>query len=135
MRQFCAATDVDLQRSYFYADGDEDAALMRVVGHPRPVNPRPGLAAEAQRSGWPVLTCAVSRLARGAAPADWAAMMARTVRRHRPHSEPAPHAAATSFEVRAPAATASATAWFVMPMHRHTYIRAGPWDPVRRFAR
>ena len=25
----------------FYADGDEDAALMALVGHPRPVNPRP----------------------------------------------------------------------------------------------
>jgi phosphoserine phosphatase len=52
---FSAAKNVDLQRSYFYADGDEDAFLMRVVGHPRPVNPRSGLAAEAARAGWPVL--------------------------------------------------------------------------------
>lgn len=52
---FSAANNVDLQRSYFYADGDEDAFLMRVVGHPRPVNPRSGLAAEAARAGWPVL--------------------------------------------------------------------------------
>lgn len=36
-------------------------------------------------------------------------MMARTVRLHLPHSEPAPHAAAMSLLVRAPAATASAT--------------------------
>jgi HAD superfamily hydrolase (TIGR01490 family) len=55
VQRFSAANDVDLQRSYFYADGDEDAALMRVVGHPRPVNPRSGLAAEAARHGWPVL--------------------------------------------------------------------------------
>jgi HAD superfamily hydrolase (TIGR01490 family) len=55
VERFSAANDVDLQRSYFYADGDEDAALMRVVGHPRPVNPRSGLAAEAARHGWPVL--------------------------------------------------------------------------------
>jgi HAD superfamily hydrolase (TIGR01490 family) len=53
--RFADGRGVDLQRSYFYADGDEDAALMRVVGHPRPVNPRAGLAAEALRSGWPVL--------------------------------------------------------------------------------
>src|ERR1700752_1682978 len=38
---FCQAHDVDLQRSYFYADGNEDAALMKMVGNPRPVNPRP----------------------------------------------------------------------------------------------
>ena len=55
VESFSAAHDIDLQRSYFYADGDEDSFLMRVVGHPRPVNPRPGLAAEAARSGWPVL--------------------------------------------------------------------------------
>lgn len=36
-------------------------------------------------------------------------MIARTVRRHRPHSEPAPHAWATSFDDDAPATTASAT--------------------------
>jgi HAD superfamily hydrolase (TIGR01490 family) len=55
VERFSAANHVDLGRSYFYADGDEDAALMRVVGHPRPVNPRSGLAAEAARQGWPVL--------------------------------------------------------------------------------
>lgn len=55
VRQFCAGADVVLQHSYFYADGDEDVALMREVGLPRPVNPRPRLAAEAQLRGWPVL--------------------------------------------------------------------------------
>jgi HAD superfamily hydrolase (TIGR01490 family) len=44
-----------LDDSYFYADGDEDAALMALVGHPRPVNPRPRLAAAAAQHGWPVL--------------------------------------------------------------------------------
>ncbi len=53
--QFCQTNDVDLQRSYFYADGDEDAALMVMVGNPRPVNPRPKLAALAAEHGWPVL--------------------------------------------------------------------------------
>jgi phosphoserine phosphatase len=52
---FCDANEVDLQRSYFYADGDEDAALMVKVGNPRPVNPRPKLAALAAEHDWPVL--------------------------------------------------------------------------------
>jgi HAD superfamily hydrolase (TIGR01490 family) len=55
VEQFCAGNSVDLQHSYFYADGNEDAALMKLVGHPRPVNPRPGLAAIAAEHGWPVL--------------------------------------------------------------------------------
>ena len=55
VQQFCDANNVDLQRSYFYADGNEDTALMKLVGQPRPVNPRPGLAAVAAESGWPVL--------------------------------------------------------------------------------
>jgi HAD superfamily hydrolase (TIGR01490 family) len=55
VQTFCDANAVDLQRSYFYADGDEDAALMILVGHPRPVNPRPKLAALAAERGWPVL--------------------------------------------------------------------------------
>jgi HAD superfamily hydrolase (TIGR01490 family) len=52
---FSEANDVELQHSYFYADGNEDAALMKMVGMPRPVNPRPGLAAAAAEHGWPVL--------------------------------------------------------------------------------
>lgn len=59
-QQFCAYNDVALQRSYFYADGDEDVALMSLVGYPRPVNPRSGLAATAAEHGWPVLRVAAS---------------------------------------------------------------------------
>jgi HAD superfamily hydrolase (TIGR01490 family) len=55
VQRFCRDRDVELQRSYFYADGDEDAALMSLVGHPRPVNPRAGLAAMAAERRWPVL--------------------------------------------------------------------------------
>jgi HAD superfamily hydrolase (TIGR01490 family) len=58
VQHFCQTNDVDLQRSYFYADGDEDAALMKLVGYPRPVNPRPRLAAAAAEHGWPVLRLA-----------------------------------------------------------------------------
>jgi hypothetical protein len=55
VQQFCADNEIDLAGSYFYADGDEDGALMALVGHPRPVNPRPGLAAKAAANDWPVL--------------------------------------------------------------------------------
>ena len=55
VQRFCESRGVDLNRSYFYADGDEDAALMRLVGNPRPVNPRSGLAALAASHDWPVL--------------------------------------------------------------------------------
>ena len=46
---------VDLAKSYFYADGDEDVALMYLVGNPRPTNPAGKLAAVADKRGWPVL--------------------------------------------------------------------------------
>ena len=55
VQTFCETNDVALQHSYFYADGDEDVALMNLVGNPRPVNPRPGLAATAAANEWPVL--------------------------------------------------------------------------------
>ncbi|MGE2837300.1 HAD family hydrolase [Mycobacterium sp. SMC-4] len=55
VQEFCAARDVDLTRSHFYADGEEDIALMGLVGHPHPVNPRRRLAVVAAEEGWPVL--------------------------------------------------------------------------------
>lgn len=57
--RFCDAHSVSLDSSYFYADGNEDAALMKLVGHPRPVNPRSGLAALAEVQGWPVLRASI----------------------------------------------------------------------------
>jgi HAD superfamily hydrolase (TIGR01490 family) len=67
VQQFCAASEIDLARSYFYADGDEDRALMALVGHPRPVNPRPGLAAKAAANDWPVLHLTIPGRRGGAA--------------------------------------------------------------------
>lgn len=55
VQRFSDDRGIQLRNSYFYADGDEDAALMEIVGHPRPVNPRPGLASMAAARNWPVL--------------------------------------------------------------------------------
>ena len=55
VQKFAADNDVDLRKSYFYADGDEDVALMYLVGNPRPTNPEGKLAAVAAKRGWPVL--------------------------------------------------------------------------------
>ncbi|VEG55203.1 HAD-superfamily hydrolase [Mycolicibacterium aurum] len=55
VQEFCAERGIDLAGSYFYADGNEDIALMSLVGNPRPVNPRRELAAMAVELGWPVL--------------------------------------------------------------------------------
>ena len=55
VQPFAAENGVDLAQSYFYADGDEDVALMYLVGNPRPTNPAGKLAAVAAKRGWPVL--------------------------------------------------------------------------------
>src|SRR3954470_24941621 len=55
VQAFAAKSGVDLSKSYFYADGDEDVALMYLVGNPRPTNPAGKLAAVAAKRGWPVL--------------------------------------------------------------------------------
>lgn len=54
-QRFAAEYKLDLTRSYFYADGDEDAALMHVVGNPRPTNPQSRLRRLAAHRGWPIL--------------------------------------------------------------------------------
>ena len=55
MQRFAAENGIDLKDSYFYADGDEDVALMYLVGNPRPTNPEGKMAAVAKRRGWPIL--------------------------------------------------------------------------------
>lgn len=55
VQEFAGENCVDLSKSYFYADGDEDVALMYLVGNPRPTNPAGKMAAVAAKRGWPVL--------------------------------------------------------------------------------
>jgi putative phosphoserine phosphatase/1-acylglycerol-3-phosphate O-acyltransferase len=54
VRDLAAGLGCELKQSWFYADGDEDQALMHLVGHPRPTNAQEGLAKIAARRGWPV---------------------------------------------------------------------------------
>ncbi|MCG5432444.1 HAD-IB family hydrolase [Mycobacterium sp. MYCO198283] len=55
VQAFAADHGIDLRDSYFYADGDEDVALMYLVGNPRPTNPEGKMAAVARKRGWPIL--------------------------------------------------------------------------------
>ncbi len=49
-----AAHGVDLDQSFFYSDSDDDIALLRRIGKPRPLNPNARLFRIAERNGWPV---------------------------------------------------------------------------------
>jgi putative phosphoserine phosphatase/1-acylglycerol-3-phosphate O-acyltransferase len=51
---FAIANKIDLSASFAYADGDEDVALLGLVGHPRPTNPGRDLNSQAAKRGWPV---------------------------------------------------------------------------------
>jgi putative phosphoserine phosphatase/1-acylglycerol-3-phosphate O-acyltransferase len=55
VQKFAAERGIDLAESYFYADGDEDVALMHLVGNPRPTNPGEKMAEIARKRGWPIL--------------------------------------------------------------------------------
>lgn len=55
VQEFAAENDIDLADSYFYADGDEDVALMSLVGNPRPTNPGDKMREVARKRGWPIL--------------------------------------------------------------------------------
>jgi HAD superfamily hydrolase (TIGR01490 family) len=46
---------IDLSRSFAYADSITDVSVLEVVGHPTAVYPDPGLAAIAHARDWPIL--------------------------------------------------------------------------------
>lgn len=51
---FSKQRGIDLEQSFAYANGDEDAMFLDTVGHPCAVNPREELTRIAQDRGWPV---------------------------------------------------------------------------------
>ena len=53
-RQLASELGLDLSRSWFYTDSDEDLPLLEIVGNPRPTNPNARLAHIATERGWPV---------------------------------------------------------------------------------
>lgn len=55
VQKFASERGIELADSYFYADGNEDIALMELVGHPRPTNPGDEMAEMARERGWPIL--------------------------------------------------------------------------------
>lgn len=63
-RAFAGRTGVDLASSWFYTDHEVDLPLLDAVGHPRPTNASPGLAAIARERGWPVRRLAPDGTAR-----------------------------------------------------------------------
>jgi len=56
VRAFAEDRGIDLEKSFGYANGPEDAGFLRSVGRPYAVNPHPALRRTAEASGWPVLT-------------------------------------------------------------------------------
>jgi putative phosphoserine phosphatase/1-acylglycerol-3-phosphate O-acyltransferase len=52
---FAADHGVDLERSFGYANGDEDVPFLETVGNPRALNPASGLARTARERDWPTV--------------------------------------------------------------------------------
>lgn len=58
VQRLAQALDLDLARSYLYADSVDDLPLLEQVGRPRPVNPDRRLREVAVQRGWPTQTFA-----------------------------------------------------------------------------
>jgi putative phosphoserine phosphatase/1-acylglycerol-3-phosphate O-acyltransferase len=63
VRDFANAHGITLSDSYGYANGNEDIAFLKTVGHATAVNPKPVLVEAAQREGWTVLRLPARRTA------------------------------------------------------------------------
>jgi putative phosphoserine phosphatase/1-acylglycerol-3-phosphate O-acyltransferase len=51
---FAKRSGVKLEKSFAYANGDEDVAFLQTVANPRPLNPQRGLRRVAGERGWPM---------------------------------------------------------------------------------
>jgi putative phosphoserine phosphatase/1-acylglycerol-3-phosphate O-acyltransferase len=66
--ELAAEHGIDLERSFFYSDSDDDIQLLERVGKPRPLNPNSKLTMIAERKGWPVRRFGSREKTR---PSDW----------------------------------------------------------------
>lgn len=55
VRAFAEKHKIDLSKSYGYANGNEDIAFLKLVGHATAIQPKEQLEAAAKESGWPIL--------------------------------------------------------------------------------
>ena len=55
VKAFAKTHGIDLRASFGYANGNEDIAFLRSVGHPHAVQPKPALEQIAALDGWPIL--------------------------------------------------------------------------------
>ncbi len=55
LKEFAKRNEIDLKKSYFYADSLTDAPAMQLVGHPIAVNPDHKLKKFAKEKGWKIL--------------------------------------------------------------------------------
>ena len=55
VRRFARENNIDIRKSYGYANGDEDVPFLSSVGHPHALNPHHGLAVAARNQDWPIL--------------------------------------------------------------------------------
>jgi putative phosphoserine phosphatase/1-acylglycerol-3-phosphate O-acyltransferase len=54
VKEFAKRSGVKLEKSFAYANGDEDVPFLETVANPRPLNPQRGLRRVAHDSGWPM---------------------------------------------------------------------------------
>ena len=56
MRRYAERHNIDLDKSFAYADSGSDLPLLSLVGHPCAVNPDRSLRTTAKAYDWPILT-------------------------------------------------------------------------------
>jgi putative phosphoserine phosphatase / 1-acylglycerol-3-phosphate O-acyltransferase len=61
VREFAKTHRIALKNCYGYANGNEDIAFLKTVGHATAVNPKELLAQTAEEFGWPILKFAMRR--------------------------------------------------------------------------
>ncbi|MGZ4617637.1 MAG: HAD-IB family hydrolase [Frankiaceae bacterium] len=67
--QYAQRKGVRLVESFAYSNGTEDVPFLKAVGHPRPLNPEPGLVEVAHVRGWPIVRLEPPRRGFGVVPA------------------------------------------------------------------